>query len=287
MTEGESLEADVRRWGARCPSSCRPQTATWGPRRATHVKPSARLERRMMQAVIGDARLRAALFRFVDVRPACTDSRRARPPPARVPRRGRRIGHGTTPVVAGRAALAPAADGIGRRARRQRDVAPVHRRRRCRRLRVPSSRRCGNAGAAPPSTCSARRRSPTPRATPTPRAAPTLCGCSATTSSEWPPTCAARARRARTAAAREPVRQGLGADAAPARQRAATRRHRRRRATAAARCCAWRASSAPTCTSTWSRSTRASGITRARARAARRARVRATARRPGSCCRPT
>ena len=48
----------------------------WGHRLAEHLpdggrNPAAVAERRMMQGVIGDARLRAALFRFVDVRPAC------------------------------------------------------------------------------------------------------------------------------------------------------------------------------------------------------------------------
>jgi proline dehydrogenase len=74
MTEGESLEADVGRWGARLSEQLPAADGDLGARRAMHVKPSARLERRMMQAVIGDARLRAALFRFVDVRPACTNS---------------------------------------------------------------------------------------------------------------------------------------------------------------------------------------------------------------------
>jgi RHH-type proline utilization regulon transcriptional repressor/proline dehydrogenase/delta 1-pyrroline-5-carboxylate dehydrogenase len=48
----------------------------WGHSLAEHLpdggrNPATAAERRMMQAVIGDARLRAALFRFVDVRPAC------------------------------------------------------------------------------------------------------------------------------------------------------------------------------------------------------------------------
>ena len=57
----DALETEVRRWGHLL---------------AEHLpdggrNPAALAERRMMQAVIGDARLRAALFRFVDVRPAC------------------------------------------------------------------------------------------------------------------------------------------------------------------------------------------------------------------------
>ncbi len=59
----DDFETDVKRWGHRL---------------AEHLpdggrNPAAVVERRMMQAVIGDARLRAALFRFVDVRPACRD----------------------------------------------------------------------------------------------------------------------------------------------------------------------------------------------------------------------
>lgn len=51
---------------------------TWGRRLAENLpgagrSPAAAAERRMMQAMIGDPRLRAALFRFVDVRPACRD----------------------------------------------------------------------------------------------------------------------------------------------------------------------------------------------------------------------
>lgn len=48
----------------------------WGRRLAAQLphggrNPAARAERRIMQTMIGDPRLRAALFRFVDVRPAC------------------------------------------------------------------------------------------------------------------------------------------------------------------------------------------------------------------------
>ncbi|MDE3130146.1 MAG: proline dehydrogenase family protein [Acidobacteriota bacterium] len=50
----------------------------WGRRLAEQLprpgrNPAALAERRMMQTMIGDPRLRAALFRFVDVRPACRD----------------------------------------------------------------------------------------------------------------------------------------------------------------------------------------------------------------------
>src|SRR5487761_1762148 len=59
----DAFENDVRDWGrrlaARLPDGGR--------------NPAALVERRVMQTVIGDPRLRAALFRFVDVRPACRD----------------------------------------------------------------------------------------------------------------------------------------------------------------------------------------------------------------------
>ncbi len=57
----DRLETDVRLWGHRL--------ADHLPGGGRH--PAAVAERHMMQAIIGDARLRAALFRFVDVRPAC------------------------------------------------------------------------------------------------------------------------------------------------------------------------------------------------------------------------
>jgi proline dehydrogenase len=59
----DRLEADVRGWGRRLAE----QLPSGGR------NPAALVERRMMQTVIGDPRLRAALFRFVDVRPACRD----------------------------------------------------------------------------------------------------------------------------------------------------------------------------------------------------------------------
>ena len=59
----DTFETDVRHWGRRL--------AEYLPNGGR--SPAAVAERRMMQAVIGDARLRAALFRFVDVRPACRD----------------------------------------------------------------------------------------------------------------------------------------------------------------------------------------------------------------------
>ncbi len=40
---------------------------------AARHTPRAALERRIMGAMVDDAELRAAVFRFVDVRPACAD----------------------------------------------------------------------------------------------------------------------------------------------------------------------------------------------------------------------
>ena len=59
----EALETDVHLWGRRLASNL-PSAGR---------NPALLAERRMMQTMIGDPRLRAALFRFVDVRPACRD----------------------------------------------------------------------------------------------------------------------------------------------------------------------------------------------------------------------
>jgi proline dehydrogenase len=58
-----ALEAGVRSWGLRLAENL--------PRAGAN--PAALVERQTLQAVIADPRLRAALFRFVDVRPACAD----------------------------------------------------------------------------------------------------------------------------------------------------------------------------------------------------------------------
>ena len=47
---------------------------------------AARVERRMTDMLVKDPALRAALFRFVDVRPACDDAAGRHPPPARAAR---------------------------------------------------------------------------------------------------------------------------------------------------------------------------------------------------------
>ena len=170
---------------------------------------TARVERRMTEMLVRDPALRAALFRFVDVRPACAtpwdvtrhlhelledahDSGHARRascdhgPQARHPARGR--------------------DG---RRRRQADGAALHRRRGRRRTRSRRSRSCGATASRRPSTCSARPRSPRPRPTATPSAARTRCG---------------RSRRPRPEPRPgQPERQGLRAHAAAARPGARAR----------------------------------------------------------------
>ena len=57
------LETDVRAWGERLAAQL-PKPG---------LAPSHLVEQRMMRLLIADPRLRAALFRFVDVRPACLD----------------------------------------------------------------------------------------------------------------------------------------------------------------------------------------------------------------------
>jgi RHH-type proline utilization regulon transcriptional repressor/proline dehydrogenase/delta 1-pyrroline-5-carboxylate dehydrogenase len=59
----DGFEREVHAWGRRLAQQL--------PRAGRN--PAALAERRMMQAMIGDPQLRAALFRFVDVRPACRD----------------------------------------------------------------------------------------------------------------------------------------------------------------------------------------------------------------------
>ena len=136
------------------------------------------------------------------------------------------------------------------------------------------------------STCSARRPSPPAEAD---RYAAALRRGAATSSPRrtrsWPARPDPRADSARPAAAREPLGEGLGADAAAAARRARARQARRRRppARAAAR---RRASSARTCTSTWSRSTRARRSS-TWSSSCSPSRSSPTARRRASCSRPT
>ena len=95
----------------------------------------------------------------------------------------------------------------------------------------------------------------------------------------------ARGRQRRAHPAREPVGQGLRPHAAAARRRARARQARRRRAPARP-AAPRRASSTRTCTSTWSPSTRARRSPTSCSSCSPRTSS-ATGRRPGSCCRPT
>ena len=152
---------------------------------------TARVERRMQDALMSDPALRAALFRFVDVRPACA-----------TPRTSTRHLH---ELLAEAARLAPA------RPRRRASPAGLATRARSPRSPPPASSRWPSASSSAPtpsdalpadheavarrrrrrpSTCSARRRSPRRR----PTATPQRCEDAA-------------ARRSRGAAALEPTRR--------------------------------------------------------------------------------
>jgi hypothetical protein len=135
-------------------------------------RPLKALDDKAMDLASADAQLKAALFRFVDVVPACRslddlarhltgflDEVDDRPASLDVAMR-------MSGSKAGRAALgAAAAAGVKHMAHRFIVGASP--------ARPPaSSRISGSAGSPPPSTCSARRRSPAPRPTATPPAAP-------------------------------------------------------------------------------------------------------------------
>ena len=125
---------------------------------------------------MSDPALRAALFRFVDVRPACATPARRHPPPARAALR--RAGRLRPRPPRGRH-LRPQARHPPRRRdrrdRRQADGAALHRRRRRQGLAADDHRAVEATASTPPSTCSARPPSPRPRPTATPSAARTRC----------------------------------------------------------------------------------------------------------------
>ena len=153
-------------------------------------------------------------------------------------RRGRRDEDGQ---LQGRPPRAGDGGGDGRQAH----GAPLHRRRGPEgRARRPA-RTCGRTASRRRSTCSARRRSPSPRPSATPTAAPTRWTRSRGAASSLARAAAARARLRRAAAAREPVREGVRADAAAAPRRARARQARRRRPPAAAAAARARARRAP------------------------------------------
>ena len=120
MTDSTSLDAEILEIGR--------ELAAAFPKASR--RPLKALDDKAMDLASQDAELKAALFRFVDVVPACRVARRPRPPPHRLPRRGRR--------EAAAAARRDAdgrqrgrAQGARRRGRRRRAAhgAPLHRRR--------------------------------------------------------------------------------------------------------------------------------------------------------------
>ena len=174
--------------------------------------------------------------------PGVRDARRHHPPPARVARaRPRSSGHARRALehhAAGRSprARVAAIAGAGVKQMAQRFIVGEDAR-----DALPRSRSCGATASRRPSICSARRRSPRPRPTATPRAARTRCA-------RWPPPRPSPTRS--TSPSRSPRSPRC---CAPKRPSAGSRA----RARACATCCASPATSAPTCTSTWSPSTRA------------------------------
>ena len=241
--------------------------------------PLKALDDKAMDLASQDAELRAALFRFVDVVPACRsldDLARhltgfldevERPPAAA--RRGDADGRHR----AGRAALgAAAAAGVRHMAHRF-IVGESPRRPRC---GVRALWRDGIAasvdllGEATVTAAEADRYAA--------RCAEALDELAAA-DARLAGAARAGARRLRAAAAREPVRQGLRAHAAAAPRRARARPARRRRAAARAAAPRQRARRAPAHRHGVARLAR--GRHRARPRAARRGRVRGRARRPG------
>ena len=230
----------------------------------------------MMRRLVDDPELRAALFRFVDVRPACATATRSRatsPSCSPTPRAHHRraptlVSHAKRP-----AALA-AATGVEHMA--QRFIVGADAGRRARRR----SSGCGATASRPPSTCSARRPSPPPRPTATPQRCERRAAHAGASRADL-----ARVDRRRPDPAREPQRQGHRAHAAAAPRRPA--RASTARATGCATCCAprKRGRRAPARRHGVDRHARLDH--RAASRAARPSRSSATARRPASCCRPT
>ncbi len=156
------LESEVQRVGR--------ELAAALPSAARH--PLKAVDDRAMELASSDAELKAALFRFVDVVPACRNLddlarhlsgflREVEEPPPPIA-----LAMGLC-TFKGR----PRRARLGRRGRRQAHGAPLHRRRVPGRRDGRAARACGRTASPPRSTCSARRPSPPPRPTATPRAA--------------------------------------------------------------------------------------------------------------------
>ena len=146
-----------------------------------------------------DRELRAALFRFVDVVPACRSlddlARHLTGSCRRCPRRRRRSPPRcrSRHTKAGRAAL-----GCRRGGRRATHGAPVHRRRVAGGGARRRCARCGSAASRAPSTCSARRPSRRPRPTATRPAARRRLEQLAPATARWPAREVLEARRDRS-----------------------------------------------------------------------------------------
>ena len=248
MVDERALETELqavgRRLGAAMPVTRNPLKA---------------FDEKAMDLASADAELKAALFRFVDVVPACRNlddlARHLTGFLGEVERASRRRSASrcgwATRRPAARALGAAAAAGV------QAHGAPLHRRRGpeggaaacCADLwkdGVASSVDLLGEATVTQAEAAALRR-PLRRRARHARRRPRA---------RWPERPQLERDSAGAAPAREPVGEGVRADAAAAAGRAGARQARRRRP-AARRCCGRRTSSAPTCTSTWSRWTRA------------------------------
>ena len=215
------------------------------------------LEDRGMELLSRDPALKAALFRLVDVAPACSGPREVAAHLASL------LGEVERPLApvsaARRASLQPATSrAVG-------GVAGLAVHRMAKRFIVgagPAGGRsgarsaCGRAARRRPSTCSARRPSPPPRPTATRERCDEALRTLAQAATPWP------ARPTLEADSHGPIprvnlsRQGHRAHR-PRARRGARARHRGRQAPAARPPPNGQSRSARTCTSTWSRWTRA------------------------------
>ena len=244
------------------------------------LPPSARnplkaADEKAMELASQDAELKAALFRFVDVVPACRSlDDLARHLTGFLGEVEDAAAAGRRRDADGQHARRPHRARRRRGGRRQAHGAPLHRRREPARPRSARCATCGRTAWRAPSTCSARRRSPRPRRSATPSAATTRSTRSPPRPRSWPERPALERDSAGAAAAREPLGQGLRAHAAAAPRRARARQARRRRPAARAAAPRARGRRPPAHRHGVARLARRGA--RARARAARRGRSSAT-----------
>ena len=223
--------SELRR--GRAPSWRRPSPPT-----ARH--PLRALDARAMELASSDQELRAALFRFVDVVPACRSlddlARHLTGFLDELPEAAAAdLGRDADLAHAGRARRARRR----RRGRRAAPRAPVHRRRDRRGRRSATLRRLWDARGR--ELGRPARRGDRHRGRGRPLRGALRGGARATSrraTAAWPARAVLEADAVGRAAARERVRQDLGADAAAAPRRARARPARRRRRDCG-RCCAW------------------------------------------------